>query len=82
MSQCGNMKVCVLVIMMGVFADAGFYEDRLYKDAVQFVKECGARSLTMCLKVRILEKCCYLAEILQKFQEVDRVEAWSSSFGK
>jgi hypothetical protein len=58
MSQCGNMKVCVLVIMMGVFADAGFYEDRLYKDAVQFVKECGARSLTMCLKVRILEKCC------------------------
>ncbi|KAJ3626077.1 hypothetical protein MTP99_016601 [Tenebrio molitor] len=49
------MKVCVLVIMMGVFADAGFYEDRLYKDAVQFVKECGARSLTMCLKEKALK---------------------------
>ena len=45
----------MMMILVGAMAE-DLFEEKVYKDAVWFVKECGAKSLTLCLKVSIYQK--------------------------
>ncbi|XP_063919241.1 uncharacterized protein LOC135134476 [Zophobas morio] len=44
----------MMMILVGAMAE-DLFEEKVYKDAVWFVKECGAKSLTLCLKEKALK---------------------------